>query len=186
MTLGARTLTLAASPNGRVAAYASSASTLRLQFGGVKLGVSEAHAATPCTWHVDLTARHIMIDLPPWWPKATSRPGPKSDGNGGRAREAAPEAPPVSVKIAEAPSRKAATAHHPAPPAAPKDWEKIDGGSLIPVAEREFFCHTCGAAVATISCDACEALLCPSCWKSHLLSHRRPRPEGSREEVARA
>lgn len=156
---------------------------LQIQFGGKPFGL--ARTAKPgeiCKW--EGSARAITIVPPSWWPRSEGNPG--SGGNGGRAREAAPEAPPVPVKIAEAPSQKAATAHPPAPPAAPKDWEKIDGGSLIPVAEREFFCHTCEAAIATISCDTCEALLCPSCWKSHLLSHRRPRPELGRQEVARA
>jgi hypothetical protein len=69
-------------------------------------------------------------------------------------------------------------------PAAPD--QRIDGGTLIPVAEREFMCHTCGAELATISCDTCDALFGPRCWSSHLLTHRRPRPELGRQDVARA
>jgi hypothetical protein len=63
---------------------------------------------------------------------------------------------------------------------------RIDGGELIPVADRDFFCHTCEVAVATITCDTCNGLYCAGCWSSHLLTHRRPGSATRREEVARA
>ncbi len=61
---------------------------------------------------------------------------------------AAPEAPPVSVRIPPWwPIAKRIGDRAPSPsPAAPKAGEKIDGGTLIPLAEREWFCHTCQTA----------------------------------------
>ena len=207
-------LTIEKARQGGVAVAKLMGPTVRIRTGGTKLGVTKRHPAEPCTCSLDIDHR-LVVELPSWWPKAHS--------HAGRARAAAPEAPPVSARIEGAPSRKAAIARHPSPPAAPvialppqvrsntnngssentarathimrvqkqrrplsSGDSKIDGGELIPVADREFMCHTCETAVATITCDTCNGLYCPACWSSHLLTHRRPGAAARRDEVLRA
>ncbi len=147
-------------------------SRMQLQFGGASLDLPrESRPGEECRWTASAGA--ITIAAPSWWP--------------GRAHKSAPEEPPAPVTFAVVePSRPTVSVRRPALPAAPKTGERIDGGTLIPVAERECMCHTCATAVATISCDVCDALFCPACWRSHLLTHRRPRPELGRQDVARA
>jgi hypothetical protein len=187
-------LTIERVRQGGVAVVKSVGPTVRMKAGATKLGVTKRHPAEPCACSLDGDHR-LVVELPSWWPKAHS--------HAGRARAAAPEAPPVPAKIEGAPSRKAAIARHPATPAAPvivlspqvrsksnngrgpQPWTKIPGGELIPENLRESNCNTCSDRPAGVSCDDCNGVFCAACFTSHRLTHTRP-GAAAREEVARA
>jgi hypothetical protein len=174
-TIAGRTMIVESALSG-VKVVSVSRVTVRIAPGGASLGLRTAQPATACSWSI-ISESKLIIDLPVWWP---------TEHVSGRARAAAPEAPPVPAKIEDAPSRKAAIERHSASPAAPRKGEAIDGGELIPVADRDFFCHTCEMQLATITCDTCNGLFCAGCWSSHLLTHRRPGAAAHQQEVARA
>jgi hypothetical protein len=115
---------------------------IKAQPGGAAYGLRAKQPATRCAWHLDLDHR-LVVDLPAWWPRASAGPA-----------AAKPPAPPAT--------RAAKPATH-----AP-----IEGGELIPEDEREFRCHTCGAKLATVTCNDCDGLYCAGCWASHRLGHR--------------
>ena len=162
-TVVGRTLVIEPSHEGVKISSRSESSAARIAPGGAQLCLREPHPSTQCTWHLD-QAHCLVIDLPDWWPKGA--PGPKPGGR--RAHSAAPAAPPVSDAEEASPPRTAVTRPHASPAAL------VPGGELIAPEDREFHCHTCQRAIATVQCThaGCDGLYCPSCWQSHELTHR--------------